>query len=165
MNRKFFLSVFISFILIQYCNGQLTTVPLCPAFNVDVLEGTVNDKLDCNSTVGEVKKFFPCFTDAVEETNGAGCGGVFFKDRGIGFFTERDYIEVKDNFKGKLTPSLLGVARTSLFQLLGNAKIKDPNWDAFATKYGLLILYYDKANKVNKLQLSIKNAENIKLCE
>lgn len=145
-------------------SAQLTTTPVCPVFTVDVLEGTINEKLDCNSTAGEVQKYFPCFTDVVEETGGAGCGGVFFKDKGISFFTERDYIEINDKFKGKLIPALLGASRGSLFKVLGNPKIKDPNWDAFVTKFGILILYYDAAGKISKLQISVKGAEAIRLC-
>jgi hypothetical protein len=165
MNFKTILLVITGFGCLQFANAQLNAAPVCPAFTVDVLDGTINEKLDCSSTAGEVKKYFPCFTDAVEETGGAGCGGVFFKDRGISFFTERDYIEINENFKGKLIPSLLGVSRSSLFTMLGNPQLKDPNWDAFATKYGILILYYNKAGKVNKLQVSIKNTATIKLCD
>ncbi|MBL0357372.1 MAG: hypothetical protein IPP72_11025 [Chitinophagaceae bacterium] len=149
----------------QSVYAQLTTTPVCPVFTVDVLEGTINEKLDCRSTAGEVKKVFPCFTDVVEETGGAGCGGVFYKDKGISFFTERNYIEINEKFKGKLIPALLGTNRTGLFKLLGNPKIKDPAWDAFTTKFGILILYYDKAGNINKLQLSNKSTDSIKLCE
>ncbi len=52
-----------------------------------------------------------------------------------------------------------------LFKWLGHAKIKDVNWDAFETAYGILILYYDKAGKVNKIQFSNQSAETIKLCQ
>jgi len=154
----------ISLTVAQVVTAQLTTTPVCPVFTVDVLEGTINEKLDCNSTAGEVQKYFPCFTEVVEETGGAGCGGVFFKDKGISFFTERDYIEITDKFKGKLIPALLGASRGSLFKVLGNPKIKDPNWEAFVTKFGILILYYDAAGKISKLQISVKGADAIKLC-
>ena len=145
--------------------AQLTATPVCPTFTIDVLEGTVNEKLDCNSTAGEVKKFFPCFTDAVEETNGATCGGVFYKDRDIRFFTERDYIEIGEKFKGKLIPALIGASRSSLFKMLGNPKIKDVTWDAFVTKFGTLVLYYNSAGNINKIQISVKATDTLKLCE
>ncbi len=149
----------------QASMAQLKATPDCPVFKVDVLEGTVNEKLDCSSTAGEIQKIFPCFSSVVEETNGAGCGAVVYNTRGITFFTERDYIEIQQGFKGNLEPALMGVSRTDLFKLLGNPKLKDENWDAFHTKFGLLILYYDKAGKINKLQITNKNEATLKLCE
>jgi hypothetical protein len=43
--------------------------------------------------------------------------------------------------------------------------MKDKNWDAFQTSYGVLILYYDQADKVNKIQFSTEKANTIRLCE
>lgn len=148
----------------QAAAAQLKTTPVCPTFSVDVLEGTVNG-LNPRSTSGEVKSTFPCFTKAVEETSGYDCGGVFYNDRGISFFTERDYIEISDKFKGKISQPFLGANRNGLFKWLGYPKIKDINWDAYQTKYGILILYFNKAGKVNKMQLSSKTTDTIKLCE
>jgi hypothetical protein len=59
----------------------------------------------------------------------------------------------------------MGAGRGSLFKVLGYPKMKDISWDAFQTKFGILILYYNKANKINKLQISYKNTDTIKLCE
>lgn len=146
-------------------SAQLQSTPVCPPFLIDVLEGIINDKLDCNSTLGEIQKTFPCFTDSAAEKNMHACGAVFYIEKDITFFTERDYIEIGENFKGRLTPALLGMPRNGLFKLLGNPQIKDINWDAYRTKYGILVLYYNKAGKVNKLQMSSKNAESLKLCE
>ena len=144
--------------------AQLTATPVCPAFSVDLLEGMVNERLECISTPGEVKKLFPCFTSEVEETNGSTCGGVFYKEKDISFYTERDYIEINGNFKGSLAPSLLGTNRDGLFRILGNPKLKDAAWDAFQTKYGTLVLYYDKAGKINKIQMTNKSTATLKLC-
>jgi len=146
-------------------DAQLTSKPVCPKIFADLLEGLINERLECISTPGEIKKLFPCFTSETEETNGSTCGGVFYKDRDIYFFTERDYIEIRDKFKGALAPALLGVKRDGLFRILGNPKMKDAAWDAFQTKYGILILYYDAAGKVNKIQMSTKNTSTIKLCQ
>jgi len=148
----------------QLANAQLKTTPLCPTFDVDVLEGTVNE-LHPYATPGQIQKKFPCFTSVTEETNGSTCGGVFYKDKDISFFTERDYVELGEKYKGKLSLPLFGANRGTLFKWLGNPKIKDVNWDAFETKYGILILYYNKANKINKLQMSNIGAESLKLCE
>lgn len=161
-----------NFILIVVClafsiitRAQLKTTPICPTITVDLLDGKVNELL-INSNVGQIKKKLPCFTSAEEESATAKCGGgVFFKDKDIYFYTSRDYIEIGPNFKGKLSLPLMGATRTGLFKWLGNAKIKDVTWDAFETSYGLLIAYYNKANKVNKIQITNQSAETIKLCE
>ncbi len=154
-----------AFISMQSAHAQLKTTPVCPPFIVDVLEGTVNETLFPNSIMFDIEKKLPCFGNAIEETNGSGCGGVFYKDKDIYFFTERDYIEIGENFKGTLSLPLIGASRTSLFKWLGNPKLKDASWDAFQTKYGILILYYNKAGKINKIQFSTKAVETIKLCE
>ncbi len=163
MKKAFFLVAGI--VCIQFTQAQLTATPACPVFSVDILDGIINEKLDCSSTIGEVKKIFPCFSDVVEETGGGGCGGVFFKEPGISFITERDYIEINEKFKGKLSPALMGASRSSLFKLLGNPKLKDQDWEAYLTKYGLLVLYYDKTGKIIKLQITNKSPDSLKLCD
>jgi hypothetical protein len=153
------------FIFTLAAKSQLKTTAICPAFTVNLLDGKVNDVLP-TYTVGQIKGRLPCFTSAEEESATAKCGGgVFYKDRDIYFYTSRDYVEIGPKFKGKLSLPLMGASRTALFKWLGNAKIKDVSWDAFTTSYGLLILYYTKANKVNKIQFTTQSAETIKLCE
>lgn len=151
--------------IVKAGSAQLKATAICPVFKVDVLEGVLNEKFDCTSSAAEIKKLFPCPADEKEESGGSGCGGIFFKDKDIYFYTERDYIEIGEKFKGQLTPALIGVSRSKLFTLLGNPQIKDVNWDAFKTKFGLLIIYYNSAGKINKLQITNKSAETIKLCE
>lgn len=145
--------------------AQLKTTKQCPAFTVDILDGKVNDiKISDNNA--QIKAKFPCFTSEVAEQATAKCGGgVYYKDRDIFFYTGRDYVEIGPKFKGKLSLPLMGASRNSLFKWLGHPKIKDAGWDAFTTQYGILILYYTKANKVNKIQFSNKTTENIQLCE
>ena len=146
--------------------AQLKTTAVCPVFSVDILKGRVNSDLLTSSTVGQIKTKFPCFTSAEDESATAKCGGgVFYKDKDIYFYTARDYIEIGPNFKGKLSLPLMGANRNALFKWLGNPKIKDVNWDAFETAYGILILYYNKSGKINKIQFSVKGADTIQLCE
>ncbi len=148
-----------------YAQAQLKTTKVCPTFSVDILDGRVNG-LRVTDHPGQIKGKLPCFTSAEDESATAKCGGgVFYKDRDIYFYTARDYVEIGPKFKGKLSIPLMGASRTSLFKWLGNPKIKDVNWDAFTTAYGILILYYTKANKVNKIQFSTQSAETINLCE
>jgi hypothetical protein len=161
---KWIISLLAGFACFFSANAQLKTTAVCPPFSVDVLEGTVND-LFAYATIGEVEKKFPCFVSTTPETNGSTCGGVFFNDKDIYFYTERDYIEVGEHFKGKLSLPLIGASRTGLFKWLGYPTIKDVNWDAYQTKYGILILYFNKAGKINKLQISNRNSETMRLCE
>ncbi|MEO5782828.1 MAG: hypothetical protein ABIQ07_06125 [Ginsengibacter sp.] len=145
--------------------AQLKTTPICPTFSIDILDGIINGAIVPNSTVGQIKMKFPCFTSFEEEGTSAKCGGnVFYKDKDIYFYTTRDYIEIGPAFKGNLSLPLMGASRNGLFNLLGKPQIKDVNWDAFQTAYGVLILYY-KGGKVNKIQFSSRLANTIELCE
>ncbi len=144
--------------------AQLKTTPVCPVFTVDVLYGTIND-INPKSTLGEVKTSLACFTEVLEKDSSGKCAGVFYKEKDIFFYTSRNYVEIREKFKGKLSLPIMGASRAGLFKWLGYPKIKDTNWDAFQTRYGTLILYYNKAAKVNKIQMSSKTTETLKLCE
>ena len=154
------ISVFASFVSV----AQLKTTPVCPPVQVEIISGNVN-KLSPKSTLGEVKITLPCFSEVIEEPTGTSCKAVIYKDRGLYFYPERNYIEIRENFDGKMNPKLIGADRKSLFSMLGYPKIKDITWDAFQMEYGILILYYDKTNKINKIQISSKTVDNIKLCD
>jgi hypothetical protein len=145
-------------------HAQLKTTTACPTFAVDILYGRVNE-LYPSSTNGEIKGKLPCFSSTEDEKATSACGGnVFYKDRDIYFYTGRDYIEIREKFKGTLSVPLMGAARTGLFKWLGHPKIKDANWDAFQMQYGTLVLYY-RGGKVNKIQFSTKTTDAISLCE
>ena len=162
---KKFLLFFCCIILGMAGRAQLKTTARCPTFLIDILDGKVND-LRSTASVGQIKEKLPCYTSAEAESASAKCGGgVFYKDQDIYFFTARDYVEIGPKFKGKLTIPLMGASRGNLFKWLGNPKIKDVNWDAFTTAYGILILYYTKAGKVNKIQFSTQSSDTIQLCE
>ncbi len=151
--------------LLSGAGAQLKTTALCPVFSVDILDGKVND-LEPFATQGQIKKLFPCFTSSEDESQSASCGGtISYKDKDIFFYTGRDYVEIGEKFRGKLSIPLLGAARTALFKWLGHPKIKDLNWDAFQTAYGTLVLYYNKAGKINKIRFSTLSSEMMNPCE
>ena len=143
----------IAFVLFSLCclstaMGQLKARVKCPDLYIDVLNGTVND-IKPNYTPNEIKEKFPCFTSAQDESDSAKCGGgVFYKDKDVYFFTDRDYIEIREKFQGKLSIPVMGATRNSLFNSLGNPRVKDDTWDAFEMSYGTLVLHYNKAGKV-----------------
>jgi hypothetical protein len=144
--------------------AQLKVKPKCDDFYVDILSGTVNT-MRPDYTMGQIKEKMPCFTSSDPEGS-SGCGGtVFYKDRDVYFYTDRDYVEIKGKFKGKMSMPLFASLRKGVTKLLGRPMMKDDNWDAFETSYGLVILYYDKATKVNMVRMTTKNAQILKLCE
>jgi hypothetical protein len=150
---------------VMLAKAQLTVKATCPVFEVDILDGKVNG---FKATVAndQLKAKFPCFTSAAEEKDSAKCGtNVFYKDRDLYFYTQRDYVEIGPKFKGKLSVPLMGAPRASIFKHLGAPKMKDTKWEAYATNYGIIILSYDAANKVNKIQISTQNTGNIQLCD
>lgn len=146
--------------------GQLKTSVKCPDFQIDILAGSVNKDIFPNSTMGQIKLHLPCFTGTEKEGDSSKCGGgVFYKDKDVHFYTNRHYIEIGPAFKGTLSIPLMGAPRNGLFKWLGDPQIKDVHWDAFQTSYGVLILYYNNASKVNKIQFSTENANTLRLCE
>lgn len=145
--------------------AQLKPTTKCPDFIVDILDGKVNG-LKANAPIYDVKEKFPCFSSIAEEGSAAKCGaGVFYKDRDVKFYTDRDYIEIGPKFKGTMTVPLLGAKRGSLFKSLGNPKMKDDKWDAYQMNFGTLVLHYDAAGKVNLIQFSTYGTELLNLCE
>jgi hypothetical protein len=132
---------------------------------VDILNGRVNG-LKPDRTTNEITGKFPCYTTKTEENASSQCGGMIeYKDKGITFFTGRNYVEIGLAFKGKMSITVLGTKRGSLNKVLGTPKIKDHTWDAYQTGYGCLVLYYGADNKVKKIQFSTYSTDAIQLCE
>lgn len=160
---KNLLCLVLSSFLAMHAFAQLKTSVVCPPLVVDILDGKVNG-VETTYTSAQVKSQLPCFTS--EESDSSRCGGaVFYKDRDIYFYTGRDYVEVREKFKGKLTVPLMGAARNTLFKWLGHPKLKDTTWEAYQMSYGTLVVYFNKASKVNKIQFSRRSTEGLTLCE
>ncbi len=157
---------FVMMVWLLSVNAQLKPKPKCDEFYVDVLNGTVNG-VRPDFTIGQIKDKLPCFTSSDPEgSTASACGSnIFFADKDVYFYTDRDYVEIKNKFKGKMSIPLLGAARNSLFKWLGHPKMKDDTWDAFETAYGILVLHYNKAGKVDHLEITTKSTETLNLCE
>lgn len=146
-------------------NAQLKATVRCEPFTVDILNGKVNE-IKPNFGMEEIKKTFPCFTGTEAEAASSKCGGgIWFKDKDLYFYTGRDYVQIGEKFKGKLSLPIMGASRNSFFKTLGNPKIKDQSWDAYQMQYGTLVLHYNKAGKVNLIQFSTLSTEALSLCE
>ena len=154
-----------TFLFFTIASAQLKTEVKCPDINVDVLYGFVNHSLSPTANVDQVKSQLPCFTSFETDIKSKCGSSVSYKDQDIYFFVSRNYIEIGPHFKGKLSVPLMGMPRESLFKIFGDPQIKQTAWDAFKTSYGIIILYYDKDNKVNKIQISTKSTSTIQLCE
>lgn len=164
MNKYLFLVAAVLFLGITL-QAQLKVSVRCDPFYVDILNGKVNE-MKPNAGIEEIKIKFPCFTSTEGETATASCGGgVFFADKDLYFYSGRDYVQIGEKFKGKLSIPLMGAARTSLFKMLGNPQLKDADWEAFQMQYGTLVLRFNKAGKVNKIQFSTLPAASLQLCE
>lgn len=150
----------------NYAGAQLVPTAKCDDFYVDILDGKVNG-VRPDFTMGQIKTKLPCFTSSDSSgSSSSKCGGtVFFANRGVYFYTDRDYIEIKEPFKGKLSLPILGADRKILFKWLGNPALKDDAWDAFETKYGILVLHYNKSNKVSLIQMTTKSTSTLNLCQ
>jgi hypothetical protein len=163
---KTIITFIFSVALCTVASAQLKTTTKCAEFDIDILDGVINKTILPTSTIGQIKLNLPCFSSFEEEGTSAKCGaGVSYKDKDIYFYTTRDYVEIGPAFKGNLSIPLMGASRDGLFKWLGSPKIKEAGWDAFQTSYGILIVYYDSAAKVNKIQFSTHSANSIHLCE
>lgn len=163
--KKTYLLLVCVLLAVSGAMAQLKPTVKCTDFVVDILDGKVNG-LKANAQIYDIKSKFPCFSSTAEEGSGAKCGaGVFYKDRDVKFYTDRDYIEIGPKFKGTMTVPLLGAKRGSLFGKLGNPQMKDDKWDAYQMSYGTLVLHYDAAGKVNLIQFSTYGTDMLNLCE
>src|ERR1700733_243915 len=91
--------------------SQLVAKPVCGTFEVDILDGKVNG-LKPNARFDDIKAKLPCLSASETEGTTAKCGAsIFYKDRDVYFYTDRDYIEIKEKFQGKLSLPLMGASR------------------------------------------------------
>ncbi|HTJ14335.1 MAG TPA: hypothetical protein VL547_19990 [Dinghuibacter sp.] len=159
--------LFLSFCLLAGASfAQLKPKVNCGDLTVDVLNGTING-LKPNTGAAQFKSEVPCSTGS-DDASGK-CGTVvYYKDKGVAFFADRKYFEIRPGFKGKITMQVMGTARNALFKYFGRPKVKDVLWDAFETQYGTLVLHYTApgaAGRVNLIQISTESTDVLSLCE
>lgn len=158
--------LFTSFLLLLVSSGfaQLSVSDKCGTITVDVLDGKING-MRPNRAHEEFVEKFPCATSISSAKDSAACGtALYFKDKDFVIYTDRDYVEIGPGFKGRMITPLLGARKGSLFNQLGNPKLKDGNWEAYQTNYGILVLYYSTSQTVNKIQFSTHSAETLRIC-
>ncbi|MFY7879828.1 MAG: hypothetical protein ACOVP6_07135 [Lacibacter sp.] len=163
MLRKIALLLFLLPITLSM-KAQLKAKNDCGLINVDVYKGWIND-VKPNADPEQIKAKLPCFTLFEKEGNESKCGGgIYYEDKDLKFYIQREYLVIGEKFKGKLSVPLLGASQDDLFGWFGNPKVADPGWEAFQTAYGTLIVYYNEQKKVNKVIMSTKTTDEIDLC-
>jgi hypothetical protein len=163
MKQVFLLLILIAGII--SAKAQLVAKSRCDVFTVDILDGKVNG-LKPNARFDDIKDKLPCFTATEAEGSTAKCGGsIFYADKDLFFYTDRDYIEIREKFQGKYTTPIMGLPRAVLFKTLGNPKIKDDAWEAYQMAYGTLVVHFNKTGKVNLIQFSTRGTDLLSLCE
>jgi hypothetical protein len=150
---------------ISSTHAQLVSKTECGVVTVDVYKGWINE-LKPNADPERMKVKIPCFTSFEPEGSESKCGGgIYYADKGLIIYTQRDYFEIGEKMKGKLTIPLLGAKRDAMFAWFGNPKIKDANWEAYQMSYGTLVVYFNAKNLVNKVIISTKGADELQLCQ
>ncbi|MBC7535613.1 MAG: hypothetical protein H7258_07975 [Ferruginibacter sp.] len=162
MRTSFFMLACIA--ISQLAHAQLKTTSTCPPINVDFLDGSVN-KMYPESPWGEIQMRLPCFTEAIAEPSASGCAGVFYKDKGINFYTYRDYIEINENFKGTMSLPLMGADHNSLSKWFGIPQTRDMAWESYQMRHGVLVTFFNSTGKIYKIILSNKSAATLRLCD
>jgi len=116
----------------------------CDSLQFDIVRGTLNG-LKPAASQSEVKAALPCFTGDTEDGSAFNYGGgVFFLNHDFFFYTGRDFIEIRSDFKGSDTPQLLGADHATVRAQLGTAKGHGelPGMAFHATDYGCARLRY-----------------------
>jgi len=112
----------------------------CEDLNLNLQSGKLNGLSPTTSQNG-VKQAFPCFTGETKEGELYNYGGgVFFLKHDFYFYTYRDFIEVRSNFHGNVSPNLLGNDRKTALNIFGNPQYSLPAFDFYQTSYGCLRL-------------------------
>ncbi|MFT3844599.1 MAG: hypothetical protein QM725_06080 [Lacibacter sp.] len=162
---KYIITALIFFCFSNSLNAQLKSKDDCGVITVDVYKGWINQAKP-NDDPEQIKIKLPCYSLFEKEGNESKCGGgIYYSDKGLTFYMQRDYVVIDEKFKGKMNAALMGAKSTALFTVLGNPKIKDANWEAYQMAYGTMIVYYNTKGLVNKIIISTKTTDDIQLCD
>ncbi|MDO8332126.1 MAG: caspase family protein [Fluviicoccus sp.] len=110
----------------------------CSKLVLDLNRGRLNG-LPPTLSQSQVKQALPCFTGDTPdgEVYNYG-GGVFFLDHDFFMYTGKDFIEVRADFKGSITPALLGKSDDEVTAIYGQPSAVESGRLYFTTAYGCL---------------------------
>lgn len=149
----------VSFMTVQAqqpkCNGKDLIVSLS--------KGTLN-KVKPTETQAKVKAKLPCFTGETED--GAGFnynGGIFYLKHDFFFYTFYDFIEIRNEFKGKFDKfNPLGASSETIIKELGTPTVKEEFYWLYKQKYGTLRLDIDEEGNCFELAIHAKSVDEVK---
>lgn len=157
------------FVLLACFLGNAMMAQSCDKLVADLKKGTLNG-VKATATQEQVKQKLPCFTGESEDGGAFNCGGgVFYLDHDFFCYTGNDYIELRKNFKGKLSIPLLGLSKAAAVKKagMGNAvrteKEGNTEYVFLKTGYGCLMLKIEDG-KVAKVAMYAKPAKDAELC-
>ncbi|MDW3650128.1 MAG: hypothetical protein R8P61_23845 [Bacteroidia bacterium] len=168
------------FYLPQYNTPQKGT-PDCKgeALKIDMEKGQLNG-FSPSASMDAIKERFPCFSGESEEGMNGNCGGgVFYLKHGFFFYSHRDYLEVRSDFKGKMSLDVFGKSMDEVEVVLGKPKLipvyEDDGNDLFQytpdihhlykRKYGTLRITYDSSSKrVSEIGIHYKKPKEVEIC-
>lgn len=163
--KYIFLAAAFIFSFLNSTTAQLKAKADCGLITVDVFKGWINQAKP-DDDPEQIKIKLPCFSSFEKEGNESKCGGgVYYADKGLTFYVQRDYVVIDEKFKGKFNAAIMGAKSDALFAILGNPKLKDANWEAYQMAYGIMIVYYNTKGLVNKIIISTKTTDEIQLCD
>jgi hypothetical protein len=153
---------------LSFCFGD-STAQGCNNLFADLKNGTIN-KVKPTASQQKVKAALPCFTGDSEEGGDFNCGGgVFFLKHGFFFYTGKDYIEIRENYKGKLSIPVLGltkdmaIAKLKMGKVIRTETVNEEEVIFFKTIYGCLWLKLVEGKVVNVV-ISSKQVSDAELC-
>ncbi|NJO01655.1 MAG: hypothetical protein HC880_08155, partial [Bacteroidia bacterium] len=144
----------------------------CENLYLDLEKGTLNG-LPMNASQKDVRSALPCFTGDSPDGAEYNCGGgVFYLNHDFYFYSGQDYIEVRKNFRGELSQSILDKTTAEIEALLGFPERSEEvkKWDGtqrihyfYPRKYGCLSLVFIN-RKVHKVALHSTSIQETQLC-
>lgn len=156
---------FLLLIFFNSVQSQIINTEKCNSIIVDILDGKVN-RARPDFTPDRIRLELPCATSSFMESDTSMCDGrIIYADKHLTFFTQKDYVEIREAYSGKWTIPVMGAAKGSLFNYLGNPKVKQEKFEAYATAYGTLVLYYNDAGKVRLVRMSTNTHEFASFCD
>ncbi|MEZ4688010.1 MAG: hypothetical protein R3B47_18700 [Bacteroidia bacterium] len=152
-----FISGLLALALLAACKSTKTLsykAGSCDRLAVDLDQGTLNG-LNGAASMDEVKKQLPCFTGETEEGSSFNCGGgLFYLDHDFYFYTHRNYIEIRKDFKGTMSQDMLG---KSMSELGGAFSKPDKEKEYESTFSGTVTNYYEYRKKWGTLVIVIED--------
>lgn len=140
----------------------------CKNLEADLKKGTLNG-VSPAASMKEVKSKLPCFTgDSSEEDSIMNCGGgVFYLNHDFFFYTGRNYIEIRKNFKGKLSAETLNQPWSKVHTAMGEPDRQELQRDVFYyfydTDYGCLRFNVVSGNVII-VAMHAQPSEQVDLC-